>query len=184
MPSEPRRSTFCNEEKEGVAFIGHYEPDRGEKIQLLLDHRVPVTVAGIHWESFAEKNTNKPFTYLGKGVFGEHYSRTLSKAKIALGFLSKIIPELHTTRNFEIPACGTAMVAERNEELSKFFSEDEVLFYSDNLEFKTKVLKVLHEPSLADAYAEKARTKVTEEGFDYRSILRKLCLQMNLPVYD
>ena len=37
------------------------------------------------------------------------------------GLLAKWVPELHTTRTFEIPACGTALVTERNSETALVF---------------------------------------------------------------
>ena len=72
-------------------------------------------------ESFAKKHQNNPnLIYLGDGVYGKDYVTTLQNAKMAWGALSKWVPELHTTRTFEIPACGTALVTERNQKPSLF----------------------------------------------------------------
>lgn len=44
----------------------------------------------------------------------------------ARGALSRRFPERHTTRTFEIPACGTVLITEWNEEISVFLGEKSV----------------------------------------------------------
>ena len=110
---KPSKHPFSK--KEGFVFIGHYEDQRAGVLEKLLQNDIKITLAGIKWNRFAKKHQDNPnLIYLGDGVYGEDYVKTLQKAKMAWGALSKWVPELHTTRTFEIPACGTALVTERN----------------------------------------------------------------------
>jgi spore maturation protein CgeB len=120
-----------SQKKTAVLFIGHYEKDRGEMINALNAADISVTLAGKGWKRFIKSNSKlDQLTYLGEGIYGNEYARVISEHQMALGLLSKWIPEQHTTRTFEIPACGTALISEENDETRSFFEEDEVVFYS------------------------------------------------------
>jgi len=166
---------FPFSQKRGFVFLGHYEKERALVIKLLLSNAIEVTLAGIEWEEFAKENKdNKNLKYLGKGVYGEDYVQTLQKAKIAWGAISKWVPELHTTRTFEIPACGTALLTERNKETNIFFKEDEALFYDNDEELLNQVLKYMQDDEALKMITEKGRQRVLQDGYDYSSILQKL----------
>ena len=91
-----------------------------------------IKLAGADWRRFAGKHRHKSnLQFFGEGLFSEAYAKLISGSLIGLGLLAKNFPEKHTTRSFEIPACGTVLATERNEELNSFYSEDEVLFFSD-----------------------------------------------------
>lgn len=167
------------ENKKGVCFLGHYEEERGKTLQMLIDNGIDVTLAGINWGKFvARNNNNLKLQYLGIGVYGEAYVRTLSSACISWGSLSKWIPELHTTRTFEIPACGTALLTERNEETMAFFNEDEAIFYSSEEELLDKVKYYLTHKDALRQITENGHNRVLADGRDYESIMRKILQQI------
>jgi len=174
------RSYHKFKEKEGVVFIGHKEEEREYIISQLVDKDIRVTIAGNHWDKFAMKRKHKNnLIYKGKGIFGEDYARELSAALMGLGLLSRWVPELHTTRTFEIPACKTALVTEHNPEIGSVFSDDEVIYYDDPEEAVTKIEYYLAKKDRLIPFMENAYKKVTDGGYSYIEILSKILKQIN-----
>lgn len=169
--------------KSGVSFIGHWEDNREAGIAKLMEKNIHVKLAGIKWEKFVNKHrTNRNLTYLGNGVFGSDYAKILSESYISLGFLSKIIPERHTTRTFEIPACGTALATEYNEEIAAVYSEDEVIYFDNTNEMVEKIEYGLNHLDWLEKLTEKGMVKVINGGFSYEEILKKLLKKMDIEV--
>jgi spore maturation protein CgeB len=173
--------TPFKQKKKGVLFIGHHEDEREVIIQKLINEGIAVTVAGIKWQLFADKNkTNQNFKYIGNGVYGEDYVKTLASYQFSWGSVSKWIPELHTTRTFEIPACGTALITERNTETENFFNENEAIFY-DSIDGMIEEIKHYQtHPTELELLTKKGTLRVHQDGRDYESILRKVLQQINL----
>jgi spore maturation protein CgeB len=165
--------------KEGFVFIGHYEDQRAVVLEKLLQNDIKITLSGIKWNCFARKYQDNPnLTYLGDGVYGEDYVKTLQNAKMAWGAVSKWVPELHTTRTFEIPACGTALLTERNAETELFFNEDEVVFYISDDEFIDKIMYYMSNTDALEQITNKGCAKVNKSGYDYKSIISKVLNQI------
>ncbi|MBC5991623.1 CgeB family protein [Pontibacter cellulosilyticus] len=167
--------------KSGVCFLGHFEEERGEIIQELLNNEITVKLAGIKWGSFARKNCdNKYLVYYGDGVYGDKYAKLISGSLIGLGLLSKWVPELHTTRTFEIPACGTALLTEVNKETRQFFTEEEAIFFDNSSQIPSLIKYYLENNAELSAIAQRGSKRVLSSGYDYRSIvetiLRKVCV--------
>lgn len=168
-----------SDKKEGVLFIGHCESERDLVLQRLIDSGIKVVVAGIKWEQFAKRNQNNPLlTYLGKGIYGADYAMALSTYQFSWGALSKWIPELHTTRTFEIPACGTALITERNAETSSFFNENEAVFYNTPEEMVERIKYYQNHPHELETLTNKGRERVIRDGRDYMNILKKVLAEM------
>ena len=165
--------------KEGFVFIGHYENQRAVVLEKLLQNDIKITLAGIKWNHFARKHQDNPnLTYLGDGVYGEDYVKTLQNAKMAWGALSKWVPELHTTRTFEIPACGTALVTERNSETASFFKNSDAIFYNDINDLVTQVKYYMSNNKSLETLTEKGTKTVHLQGKDYKSIIHTLLQQI------
>lgn len=161
--------------KYDVCFLGHYEKERAELIQLLLDNEVSVALAGIKWKSFADKNTNKNLFYFGNHVAGDDYARLISESRLGLGLLSKWIPEKHTTRTFEIPACKTCLVTESNDEIDNFFADSECLKFKDADDCLIKVQSILQTPEKIKEVSELGFNRVIKDRRDYESQIFDLC---------
>jgi spore maturation protein CgeB len=165
--------------KEGILFIGHHENEREVVLNSLLELDVKVVLAGIKWDGFVKKHKGNPnLNYFGSGIYGAEYAEQISKAKIAWGAVSKWIPEQHTTRTFEIPACGTALLTEYNKEIASFYNEDEVIFYKSIEELIEKVKYFIHNKVALEEVSKKGFERVHVDGYDYESILRKILKQV------
>lgn len=168
-------------EKKGVVFIGHKEDEREEIISKLIEADVHIILAGIKWNRLVRRYKHKAnFVYKGTQVIGEAYAKTISSAQIGLGLLSKWIPETHTTRTFEIPACGTALLTEKNNETSSFFHEDEVIFYDDKNSITELVKHSLSHPELLQAITIRGKQRVIKSFRDYKSIMRSVLDQIEM----
>jgi spore maturation protein CgeB len=168
-------------EKEGIVFVGHYEEEREYILTKFLERKVNVKLAGPNWEKFARKyRTDNYLSYIGKGVYGNEYGSLISKGQLGLGLLSKWFPERHTTRTLEIPACGTALASERNEDTLSIFSEEEALLYNDPRELIEKADFALKDPMYLEKLTQKGFQRVTQGKFEYLSILKSLLVQMKV----
>ena len=128
------------ERKPNLVFIGHHESNRSLVLQKLIDNNIKVTLSGRGWSSFVKRNLgNELFHFSGEKVYGQDYVETLNNHCFSIGFLSEWIPEKHTTRTFEIPACGCLLFTPRNEEIESFFSDQEVVFYDNHTDLIQKI---------------------------------------------
>jgi spore maturation protein CgeB len=164
-----------------VSFIGHFEKERAMLIQKIIDQGFSIVLAGINWGKFARKNNrNRNLTYLGSGVYGNDYGRFISNSYFSLGLLSKWIPEGHTTRTFEIPACGTALLTEFNDETKRFFNDSEVVFFNSDEDLLEKLKYLLNHKFELKELSEKGKRCVNEKGFDYDSIMKNILREVEI----
>ena len=157
-----------------VVFVGLAEKDRARCISVLLDHDITVRLSGLGWDSFLRQyRGNGRLVYEGAGVFGNAYAKILSEAWIGLGLLSKRFPELHTTRTFEIPACGAVLATEPTAETTRFLKPDEALFFQTHEELAERVEMLLSEPGYKtlSGIANRGRARVTGDRRGYQDIL-------------
>lgn len=167
------RATDDDRRREAV-FIGLAEPERIRCIETLLDRGISVRLGGRGWNAFAKQWQSSPhFAFEGEDVFGGDYARLLSGSWIGLGLLSKRFPELHTTRTFEIPACGAALATEATSETSNFFAGNEAVFFSSFQDLADRITAFLAENDLSAlrSTAAAGHRRVLADGRDYESIL-------------
>ncbi len=129
------REKFRND----VIFAGHYEPDgRDDTIEYLLQSGVDLQVFGSEWNR-AKKHRMLNSQQI-RILHGEDYVQALAAAKIGLVFLSHRNRDEYTIRCFEIPACGTMMIAPRTAVLQSLYDEDrEAVFFESREELLDKV---------------------------------------------
>jgi len=131
----------CQRYSSDVIFIGHFEDDgRAETIDYLVNNGIDVGLYGTGWEKVAKR-----YSWAGgkkiRMTRGNEYSRLLSQAKIGLVFLSRANRDVWTRRCFEIPACGTLMMAPRTGELEDLFADGREAVYYDSEEDLLQKLK-------------------------------------------
>lgn len=144
-----------------VIFVGHFEDDcRESAIVALHNAGIDVRILGTKWEAMQRKHQWLAEQEI-KQVWGDDYVASLAGAKISLAFLSNKNRDVYTRRCFEIPACGSLLMAPRTKELQRIFKEDEeAVFWSSNEELVEKVRYLLSNESARLSIAEAGRRRV------------------------
>lgn len=143
-----------SEPKYDVVYAGHYEDDGREGVlDAIARCGARILVCGAGWGhlqrtySWAHDMDSRP-------RFGPDYTETLASARMALGFLSAKNRDVYTRRCFEIPACGTLLLAPRTPELEALFEADrEAVFFSSTDELVRSVQRYLADPVGCDRIA-------------------------------
>lgn len=157
-----------------VCFIGHQERHYAKKIQALSSLELKLGIWGPGWPQYARMHSWAKGV-AGDGLWGENYATALASAKIALGLLSKQIPETSTTRTFEIPAMGTFLLAERTAVHQQLFDEGkEAEFFSSDEEMVDKIRFYLEHDETRKAIAAAGRVRCEQSGYASADLLSKI----------
>jgi spore maturation protein CgeB len=181
-----------------VGFLGGWEPRREHLLHVIAAAGIDLNIRGGYWEFLCDGNWTlrrhiilrqlagsdgfrihrDPLlgrAWRGGEVYADDYARALTGARIGLGLLRKVCPDQHTTRTFEIPACGSLLLADRTEEHQAFFEEgreaeffasseellDKLRFYCGNESSRERVAKAGYERCIRDKYAYVHRLSTT-----------------------
>lgn len=157
-----------------VCFVGTWMPGREMFMETLIDAGVPLTIYGPRWHKAT--NYTKLKAYI-KGNFleGEDYTRAIDGAKIALTILNGDNFDLHTTRSVEIPAIGTAMVAQRTSDHEEMYKEgEEAIFFDDAAECATHCLALLADPERLEKIATSGHARAIKNNHFNEPLLRMI----------
>jgi spore maturation protein CgeB len=153
-----------------VSFIGTWSPKKEATLNDLVRARprLSMKIWGYQWDS---ASLLRPWVQ-GEGVLGLEYAKALAGSRISLGLLSEARPgsssgDLITSRTFHIPAAGSFMLHEGNDELASFFapglecstfsSPSELLekidFFLEHEEQRAEIARLGHARCLASAYS-------------------------------
>ena len=122
-----------------VVFIGQAMRRRADLMaSVALRTTASVKIYGRGWHRTLQRYG---LGHLAHGwAFGDEYAYALCGAKIALGILNESVGDQQTTRCFEIPACGTFMLAQRTPALCELFRESiEATYFDSEEELTDKV---------------------------------------------
>jgi spore maturation protein CgeB len=170
-----------NEKDIQCCFIGHHEKEREEIIQYVIDNDIQVFLAGIKWDKFAFKNRHKKnLIYGGHSILGEQYVDIISRSYVGFGFLSNWIPEKHTTRTLEIPACGTFLATPKNSEILTIFNgqRQAVLLYNDKEDLLMELRTALNNLKELEIKTKLGMDIVKKGGFSYDDIMKKILIEI------
>ncbi len=158
-----------------VCFVGHFETNYCQRIRAASKAVAAGKLAV--WGRWQRAEFIRPWlrnVVRGAGVWGEDYANAICCSKIGLGLLSKWIPETSTTRTFEIPACGTFLLAERTDEHASFFDEGrEAEFFDSNEELQDKVKYYLRHENARRQIAGAGRQRCLRSGYSYDDRMRQ-----------
>lgn len=155
-----------------VCFVGHCEPHYRRRIAAAAATGAEIAVWG-RWQRAAATRPWLGRLVRGPGVWGEEYVAALNSAKIGLGLLTRLAPDSSTTRTFEIPACGTFLLAERSTEHSQLFVEGrEAEFFDSDDEMREKIAWYLQHDVERERIAAAGYRKCVQAGYSYLDRLR------------
>lgn len=157
-----------------VCFIGRVEDHYAQKLRILASLDVQLRIWGDAWPRYADKH---PWAkkLVSRGLWGEGYPIALSCSKIALGLLSKLVPETSTTRTFEIPATGTFLLAERTAVHQELFDEGkEADFFSSDEEMLDKTRFYLKHDEARIRIASAGRARCERSGYSSTELLKTI----------
>lgn len=157
-----------------VGFVGSYEEQREEYIAHLIENGVSVKVIGDGWPGKKYWSLIKS-NYYGPSVWGEEYIRVINGMDIALHFLRHANRDQQDSRTFEIPACGTFMLAEWSPLHEQFFEEGkEAVFFRT----KDEILQLVKFYTAAEKEREQialgGRQRCLRSGYDHQSRLKEI----------
>jgi spore maturation protein CgeB len=189
-----------------VGFIGGWEPERGRLLEMVAAAGIDLKIWGVYWDFLVDghwtvrraiilRQLAGPASfqfhhspaiaaaYQGGEVYGDEYARALSAARIGLGFLRKSPPDQHTTRTFEIPACGSMLIADRTDEHQAFFTEGcEAEFFSSGEELLDKIGFYDRNESARRRVAEAGLARCRRSGYAYVHRLVNAFRTLGIPV--
>jgi spore maturation protein CgeB len=157
-----------------VVFIGHCEDDgRLDMIDHLLRSGLRIGLYGTGWERFARGRAWEQLLPIRR-LFADDYAKAICAAKSALVLLSGRNRDQYTRRCFEIPACGTLMLAPRTDELlSLFREEEEAVFWSGPDELVAQARRICSDEALRVRVAAAGRARALRDGHDIHSRARE-----------
>lgn len=185
-----------------VGFLGGWEPRRERLLHAVAASGVDLKIWGGYWDFLRDgkwtlrrhiilrqlagedqwrihRDDVLARTWRGNEVYADDYARALTGSRIGLGFLRKVVPDQHTTRSFEIPACGSLLLADRTGEHRGFFEEGkEAEFFDSPGELLEKLRYYVAHEDARQRMAEAGRRRCIESGYDYVSRLRGILAQM------
>jgi len=175
------RVPFEKKRREAV-LVGLCEPAREACVAALLEAGIPVRIGGRGWESFLRRHQrNVNLFFEGDAVFGDHYADVLSRASIGLGLVTRRFAELHTTRSFEIPACGTALATEDNAEIRRVYGDGDVVFFGDYSELTEKCLALFRDPEALRRLTDRGLQCVRQSGCHNDGLVAHVLSSLGIP---
>jgi spore maturation protein CgeB len=164
-----------------VGFLGGWEPRREQLLHAVTAAGIDLKIWGGYWEFLRDgkwtprrqiilrqlagkekfrfhRDEHLSRAHQGGEVYADDYARALTGSGIGLGFLRKVCPDQHTTRTFEIPACGSMLLADRTEEHQGFFEEGQEAEFFDSIDEMIDKLKFY-------TRNESARKRVADGGY-------------------
>ncbi len=157
-----------------VLFVGHWEPFREAYLAKCVEAGLSVRIIGkrLRWMKGRYWRVLRRHFQQGP-VEGDDYAKALSGAKIVLNFYSKWNGDSFNSRMYEIPACGSFMLCERNEQnVTEFTEHVEAEYFESADELITKAQYYLSHDQERRAIAAAGLQRCHSSGYDYESRMK------------
>jgi hypothetical protein len=168
----PREATPVEKERYGtdLLFVGHHEPRTERFVLALVRARIPVRVHGTYWHRAAARKELARIIF--PPVDDNEYVERLRNAKVGLGFLSEWNYNQTAGRSFEIPACGTFLLAMRSRQHLESFTEGvEAEFFGSEDELVRKAKNYLCDENKRRAVAAAGLNRCVRSGYSWQKIM-------------
>ncbi len=153
-----------------LVFVGTWETERAAVLETLEGFNLRVW--GNLWQQVPRESWLRACVQ-GRAVYCAELSAVLGSSKICLSFLRKANRDQHTSRTFEIPACGAFQLSERTDEILGFFVEGkEIECFSSAEELKDKACYYLAHDHARCRIARAGFERVRRESYGHRDRLR------------
>jgi spore maturation protein CgeB len=148
-----------------AGFIGHWEPVTERRLLHLLRGGVPVKIYGGGWDDAVARDELAGAAQ-HRFVMGDEYARAICSFDVNIGIVSKWNRNHTASRTFQIPALGAFLLHERNELVTRYFTEgvDAEFFDSDD-ELLEKARHYLAHPEERQRVAAAGRRRCIESGY-------------------
>lgn len=167
---EVRFSDVPDSQRRDVVFVGRWEEKRSEWFELLARSGVRVHVWGPRWQGHT---VDAGPIYEGEYADFAVQRQIFGSARITLGLLSITHTGGHTTRTFEVPACGGFMLTDRTPGQAQYFKEGrEMACFDSPEELCEKVLYYLRHDDEREAIREAGHQRCVSSGYDYEGRMR------------
>ncbi len=161
--SEPMKAKWESD----ILFVGHHEPNTEAGILALIENGLSVTVFGHGWNKAKEIERLKEHVKF-RSLNNDEYIHALKSAKIGLCFFSLNNKNQTAGRSFEIPACGTFLLAMRSEQHLKCYSEGkEAEFFDDYEELVKKARYYLKHEAVRQEIANNGHQRCIKSDYSY-----------------
>lgn len=162
-----------------VGFIGTGYPIRRWTIKELLNRHFPVVgfrIWGTRWGGgILNRSYSGPFkdVWMGAMAIGIDYAKSVAGTSINIGFVEG--RDQHTTRTFEIPACGGFMLMQRTDEQLEYFRESvEAEYWNDIEELNDKITYYLQRSAEVERIKQNAYKRSRQLPCSYDDNARKI----------
>lgn len=164
-----------------IVLVGAWERQRAEVAAALAEAGLPVSVLSqwTQWAAVAKRCSS--LEWRRWEVYGRAYAVAIGSAAVALGVLRKTASDLHTQRSVEIPACGTALLAERTSEHQALFLEGaEAEFFGSVPECVTKARALLSDPVARLRIARAGRSRCQRDGYSWTERVKRILWEVGI----
>jgi spore maturation protein CgeB len=171
FPDKPTSPVEAHRFSCDVAFAGAADRDRIPYFEALA--RVPMLdlrLYGSFWQN------HRHLRKFARGtVYGRDYRLALCQAKICIGLVRRANRDGHAMRSYEIPACGSFLLAERTAEHEEMFDENkEAVFFSSQDELREKIKYFLRNDTARQRIAHNGYRRVTSACNTYCDRLKQI----------
>jgi hypothetical protein len=142
-----------------IGFVGTWRDYREREVEPLARHGL--VIYGNFWVEQCRSPRLRPAVH--GPVFGLEMSRVFASSTLALNLFTRHsgVWDLHTSRSFEAPACGSPTLMPDTDEHRRFFSGDEVVYFGNAEDLDAIVERALQDREALARVGRRGAERIT-----------------------